>query len=161
MREQPSGPYLIVTLAAVLAVLAPARGWAGEAGLVVILHSDVDVPFAKERATQALLQQTRDLLRRHPKTTIIRARVGLGRVVDPVQSQATAGTAERNPAYRAIVEDMVDDPTLTHPPFGVRSCTGRGSARAPVSLDTRWQKPMIHGLGATGGLTGGPDEERA
>jgi predicted TIM-barrel fold metal-dependent hydrolase len=88
--------------------------FAGEVGLVVILHNDIDMPFAKEGAEPVFLTQMKDLLRRHPKTTIIWAHIGLGRVVHPVQGQASAGATERNPAYRALVEAMVTDPTLSH-----------------------------------------------
>ena len=88
--------------------------FAGAVGLVVILHNDIDMPFAKEGAEPVFLQQMKDLLRRHPQTTIIWAHIGLGRVVHPVQGQASVGPTERNPAYRALVEEMVNDPTLSH-----------------------------------------------
>ena len=71
--------------------------FAGEVGLVVILHNDIDVPFAKAGAEPVYLTQMKDLLRRHPKTTIIWAHTGLGRVVQPVQARPTAEAAERNP----------------------------------------------------------------
>jgi predicted TIM-barrel fold metal-dependent hydrolase len=61
----------------------------------------------------------KDLLRRHPQTTIIWAHIGLGRVVAPVQGQATAQAAERNPAYRELVEAMLTDPTLNHVYFDI------------------------------------------
>jgi len=93
--------------------------FAGEAGLVVILHSDIDMPFATAGAEPVFLRQMKDLLRRHPKTTIIWAHIGLGRVVRPVQTQATADTAERSPTYREIVEAMVNDPTLAHVYFDI------------------------------------------
>jgi predicted TIM-barrel fold metal-dependent hydrolase len=93
--------------------------FAGEVGLVVILHSDVDMPFAKAGAEPVFLTQMKDLLRRHPKTTIIWAHIGLGRVVQPVQSQATVEATERNPAYRGIVEAMVSDLTLSHVYFDI------------------------------------------
>jgi predicted TIM-barrel fold metal-dependent hydrolase len=88
--------------------------FAGEVGLVVILHSDVDMPFAKAGAEPVFLTQMKDLLRRHPKTTIIWAHIGLGRVVHPVQGQATAGATERNPTYAGMVEAMAGDPALSH-----------------------------------------------
>jgi predicted TIM-barrel fold metal-dependent hydrolase len=93
--------------------------FAGEAGLVVILHSDIDMPFAKAGAEPVFLKQMKDLLRRHPKTTIIWAHIGLGRVVHPVQGQATTEAAERNPAYRELVEAMVTDPSLRHVYFDI------------------------------------------
>jgi len=36
-----------------------------------------------------------------------------------VQGQATAGTAERNPTYREIVDAMLNDPTLSHVYFDI------------------------------------------
>jgi hypothetical protein len=88
--------------------------FAGEAGLLVILHSDVDMPFAKVGAEPVFLTQMKDLLRRHPKTTIIWAHIGLGRVVHPVQGQATAEATERSPTYAGMVEAMASDPSLSH-----------------------------------------------
>src|SRR5213596_3672461 len=41
---------------------------AGEVGLVVILHNDIDMPFAKTGAEPVFLKQMKDLLRRHSKT---------------------------------------------------------------------------------------------
>ena len=93
--------------------------FAGEVGLAVILHSDIDMPFAKAGAEPVFLKQMKDLLRRHPKTTIIWAHLGLGRVVHPVQGQATSDAAERNPAYRELVEAMITDPTLSHVYFDI------------------------------------------
>ena len=93
--------------------------FAAEVGLVVILHNDIDMPFAKAGAEPVFLTQMKDLLRRHPRTTIIWAHTGLGRVVHPVQGQATADTAERSPGHRAIVEDILSDPTLSHVYFDI------------------------------------------
>jgi hypothetical protein len=93
--------------------------FAGEVGLAVIIHSDMDMPFAKAGAEPVFLKQMKDLLRRHPKTTIIWAHIGLGRVVHPVQGQATTGTTERDPAYREVVEGMLRDPTLSHVHFDI------------------------------------------
>jgi predicted TIM-barrel fold metal-dependent hydrolase len=93
--------------------------FAGEVGLVVILHNDIDIPFAKAGAEPVYLTQMKDLLRRHPRTTIIWAHTGLGRVVHPVQGQATSDTAERSPGHRAIVEDILSDPTLSHVYFDI------------------------------------------
>jgi hypothetical protein len=88
--------------------------FAGEVGLVVILHNDIDMPFAKVDQEPVFLQQMKDLLRRHPRTTIIWAHTGLGRVVHPPQSQAMTGTIATNPNHRAILTAMLEDPTLRH-----------------------------------------------
>ena len=94
--------------------LDPILDFAGEVGLAVIIHNDIDMPFAKTDTEPVYLKQMKGLLRRHHNTTIIWAHIGLGRVVHPVEGQATADTAERSPAYREIVEQLVNDPTLNH-----------------------------------------------
>jgi predicted TIM-barrel fold metal-dependent hydrolase len=93
--------------------------FAAEAGLVVILHSDIDMPFAKVDSEPVYLSQMKALLKRHPKTTIIWAHIGLGRVVHPVQTSAAAAAAERSPAQVGIVEAMVTDPALSHVSFDI------------------------------------------
>ena len=93
--------------------------FAAEVGLAVILHNDVDMPFAKAGTEPVYLQEIISLLRRHPKTTIIWAHIGLGRVVHPTENQATSDTAERSPAYQQIVERMLADPTLNHVYFDI------------------------------------------
>jgi len=92
---------------------------AGEVGLVVILHNDIDMPFAKQGQEPVYLTQTKDLLRRHPDTAIIWAHTGLGRVVHPPNSQATGGPGEANPNHRAILTAMLEDPTLRHVYFDI------------------------------------------
>ena len=74
----------------------------GETGLVVVLHNDVDVPFAKEGSPPAYLEQTKAVLRRHPKVTIIWAHIGVGRIVRPVTAQG------------ALIEQMIQDPAFSH-----------------------------------------------
>jgi len=91
--------------------------FAAEAGLVVILHSDVDMPFAKTDARPVYLDQMTALLKRHPKTSIIWAHVGLGRIVHPVRVSAEA--AERSPEHVSIVESMLEDPALRHVHFDI------------------------------------------
>ena len=91
--------------------------FAGEAGLVVILHNDIDMPFAKTDREPVYLSQMRGLLRRHPHTQIIWAHVGLGRIVHPVQVSAEA--AERTPNHMQIVESVLADPDLRHVSFDI------------------------------------------
>jgi hypothetical protein len=78
-----------------------------EAGLVSILHNDLDVPFAKEGAEPAYLDQIKDLFRRHPNATIIWAHTGMGRIVRPVKQHA------------ATVAEMLDDPAFNHVYFDI------------------------------------------
>jgi hypothetical protein len=91
--------------------------FAAEVGLVVILHNDVDMPFAKTDAEPVYLTQMKALLKRHPKTTIIWAHVGLGRIVHPVRVSAEA--AERNPTQLEIVETILSDPSFSHVSFDI------------------------------------------
>ena len=91
--------------------------FAGEVGLVVILHNDIDMPFAKTDTEPVYLTQTKALLKRHPKTTIIWAHTGLGRVVHPVQ--VSAESAERAPNHVEIVQSMLADPALAHLSFDI------------------------------------------
>jgi Amidohydrolase len=91
--------------------------FAAEAGLVVILHNDIDMPFAKTDAEPAYLTQMKALLKRHPKTTIIWAHVGLGRIVHPIRVSAEA--AERNPTQLQIIDAMLADPAFSHVSFDI------------------------------------------
>jgi hypothetical protein len=91
--------------------------FAAEVGLAVIIHNDVDMPFAKSDTEPVYLTQMKALLRRHPKTAIIWAHMGLGRIVHPVTASAEA--AERNPAQVQVVEAMLTDPSLNHVAFDI------------------------------------------
>jgi hypothetical protein len=91
--------------------------FAAQSGLVVILHSDIDMPFAKMDTEPVYLTQMKALLRRHRNATIIWAHTGLGRVVHPTQVSAEA--AERSPNHIELVEAMLKDPTLAHLNFDI------------------------------------------
>ena len=93
--------------------------FAGEVGLVVILHNDMDVPFARIDTEPVYLTQMKDLLRRHSQTTIIWAHTGLGRVVHPSQSSASASDMERNPNHRELIEGILADPAFSHVYFDI------------------------------------------
>ena len=96
--------------------------FAAEAGLVVILHSDIDMPFAKADAEPVYLTQMKALLKRHPTASIIWAHTGLGRVVHPVQVSANA--AERSPLPRG--NRRGDDHRSGAEPRELRHLLGRG-----------------------------------
>jgi hypothetical protein len=81
--------------------------FAGEVGLVVIIHNDIDVPFAKDGSQPAYLQQAKDVFRKHPKTTIIWAHTGMGRIVRPIRDHA------------ANIEAMLRDPAFSHVYFDI------------------------------------------
>ena len=76
--------------------------FAAEAGLVVILHNDIDLPFAKEDSPPAYFNQVKALLKRHANTTIIWAHLGLGRTVRPPANHA------------AMIDELLRDPTLNN-----------------------------------------------
>ena len=90
-----------------------------ETGLLVLIHNDIDVPFAKQGAEPVYLKQMKDLLRRHPKTRVIWAHIGLGRIVHPVQAQASSSPAERSPRHIEIVEEILRDPAFSHVSFDI------------------------------------------
>jgi predicted TIM-barrel fold metal-dependent hydrolase len=86
---------------------------------VVILHNDIDMPFAKEDQLPVFMTQLGDLLRRHPDTTIIWAHMGLGRVVHPVDVQASAVSTQRSAGQFDMIEAAVTDPALSHVYFDI------------------------------------------
>src|SRR3982751_2780228 len=81
--------------------------FAGEVGLVVLIHNDMDVPFAKEGSKPAYLEQAKTVFKRHPNTTIIWAHTGMGRVVRPIKNHA-ANLDEilRDPAFSRVYFDI-------------------------------------------------------
>jgi hypothetical protein len=91
--------------------------FAAQSGLVVILHNDIDMPFAKTDAEPVYLTQMKALLKRHPKSSIIWAHTGLGRVVHPAQVSDDA--AERVPNHLQLIDAMVNDPSLNHVNFDI------------------------------------------
>ena len=80
--------------------------FAGEVGLVVILHSDIDKPFPKANTADYLFDM-KSLFKRHPKTSIIWAHIGLGRIIHPIEAQAAA------------IEAMLLDPAFDHVCFDI------------------------------------------
>lgn len=81
--------------------------FAADAGLIVLLHCDINMPFPKPDQEPYILAQLKDLFRRHPKTTIIWAHVGTGRIVRPLQEQAS------------IVQKIMEDPAFNHVYFDI------------------------------------------
>jgi predicted TIM-barrel fold metal-dependent hydrolase len=62
--------------------------FAAESGLQVVIHSDIHAPFPKKTDKPVYLTQIMALFKRHPKTNIIWAHTGLGRVVEPIGNHA-------------------------------------------------------------------------
>ena len=92
--------------------------FAGKVGLVVVLHNDMDMPMAKDKTEPVYLNQMKELLRRHPGTTIIWAHMGLGRIVHPV-AVSSAPTGERTSAHVDVVDEILNDPSLSHVYFDI------------------------------------------
>ena len=81
--------------------------FAGEVGLPVVFHCDVDMPFPRPNQDPYLVIKLKELFLRHSDTTIIWAHIGLGRVVRPVENQL------------AMVERMLSNPELKHVCFDI------------------------------------------
>jgi predicted TIM-barrel fold metal-dependent hydrolase len=81
--------------------------FAAQVGLVVLIHNDMDVPFAKPGSEPAYLAQMKTLLARHSNATIIWAHTGMGRVVRPVTNHA------------ATLAAILQDPTFAHVYFDI------------------------------------------
>jgi Amidohydrolase len=81
--------------------------FAGEVGLVVLLHNDIDIPFAKDGSEPAYLDQLKAVFKRHRNATIIWAHMGLGRVVSPPKSHlAQVEAILRDPDFRHVYVDI-------------------------------------------------------
>ena len=76
--------------------------FAGDVGLVVLIHNDIVMPFTKQEKVRPYFSQLHGLFSKHPKTTIIWAHLGLGRVVQPVKGQI------------AYLEEMLSDPATSN-----------------------------------------------
>jgi predicted TIM-barrel fold metal-dependent hydrolase len=81
--------------------------FAGEVGLIALIHNDMDAPFPTEDAEPAYLGQMKELLRRHSRTRIIWAHVGVGRVVRPVENHV------------GVIAAILDDPAFDHVCFDI------------------------------------------
>jgi hypothetical protein len=81
--------------------------FSAEVGLVVLLHNDIDVPFAKDGSQPAYLNAIKALFKRHPNVTIIWAHMGLGRVVPPGRTHlADVEAILRDPDFRHVYVDI-------------------------------------------------------
>ena len=81
--------------------------FAAEVGLVVLIHNDIDVPFAKEGSAPAYLEQMKTLLKRHSNATIIWAHTGVGRVIRPIKDHAAnLGAILGDTAYHHVYFDI-------------------------------------------------------
>jgi predicted TIM-barrel fold metal-dependent hydrolase len=81
--------------------------FAGEVGLIALIHTDIEKPFPRQGQPQVMALQTKELFLRHPKTKIIWAHVGLDRIVKPVENQVE------------IIERALNNPDLAHVYFDI------------------------------------------
>ncbi|MBV9957657.1 MAG: amidohydrolase family protein [Acidobacteria bacterium] len=81
--------------------------FAAQVGLVVLIHNDIDTPFAKEGSPPAYFEQVKALFKRHPQATIIWAHIGIGRIIRPVRAQG------------ALIEELLKDPAFNHVSFDI------------------------------------------
>jgi predicted TIM-barrel fold metal-dependent hydrolase len=98
VSSKVAGPISTLTNPAIDRIL----DFAAETGLLVILHNDVDMPFPKSGQDNWDMQQLTALFKRHPKTSIIWAHCGIGRIVRPVADQ------------NAMIERGLSNPELNH-----------------------------------------------
>jgi len=123
---------------------------AAEVGLVVILHSDMDVPFASDTAAPAYLEQMKALFRRHPQTTIIWAHTGVGRVVRPVRKHAAVLAAMlADSAFRNLYFDISWDVVAKY------FVSSAESIRAAAELISRHPDRFLFGSDAVAPRTPG------
>jgi len=81
--------------------------FAAEAGLLVLIHNDFDIPLAKDGSEPAYQNQMKALFKRHQNATIIWAHMGLGRLVRPGKYHALLmEEILRDPAFRNIYFDI-------------------------------------------------------
>ena len=90
--------------------------FAAEAGLVVLFHNDIDIPFGEKSPMPVYAKQMHELLRRHPNTTVIWAHTGLGRIVRPhtKSDEGEHAGGIHSPNHGEILEYALKDPKLSH-----------------------------------------------
>jgi predicted TIM-barrel fold metal-dependent hydrolase len=114
--------------------------FAAEAGLMVLIHNDVDVPFSKEGAEPIYLAQMKSLLKRHQNLPIIWAHCGVGRVVRPVKQ------------HIAMLESILSDPGMRNVFFDISwdevakyIVAGPESVRITADLINRYPERFLFG----------------
>ena len=134
--------------------------FAGEAGLSSSFTTTSTCRLRRRARRPVYLRQMRELLLRHPETTVIWAHAGLGRVVHPVQSEASAARPSGPRTSPGSSRGSSREPTLTHLHFdiswsevakyvvatpAVHAARGAGHQRvsrtASSSAPTRWRRP--------------------
>ena len=86
--------------------------FAGESGLVVLFHNDIDVPFNEKSKMPVYAKQMHELIARHPEATVIWAHTGLGRIVKPHSRSDEHADGKRNPNHIDLLTRALEDPKL-------------------------------------------------
>jgi hypothetical protein len=114
--------------------------FAAEVGLVAIIHEDVDVAFPKGNVPPTYLEQMRALLLRHPKTTIIWAHTGLGRIIRPPKDHAANLAAIlEDPRFNNVYFDISWDEVAKY------VVDPRGPLQFSVDLINRYSDRFLFG----------------
>src|SRR5262245_36909783 len=78
-------------------------------------HNDADMPFPRPDQEPYMLVQFKDLLLKHPNTTVIWAHAGLGRIVRPVKDHlGILDRALANPGLKNLHIDISWDETAKY-----------------------------------------------
>lgn len=93
--------------------------FAGEVGLITLIHCDIDMPFQKPDEPPVYLRQIKELMLRNSKTTIIWAHMGLGRTIQPVRAEAEVDGTIRDTDQLTLIQEMIDDPRFDHVYFDI------------------------------------------
>jgi Amidohydrolase len=116
---------------------------AGDIGLVVLIHNDMDVPFASDTTYPAYLDDMKALVRRHPGTTIIWAHTGVGRVARPVKHHAKVlEVMLADPAYSNLYFDISWDVVAKY------FVSSPDALQAAVALINRYPDRFLFGTDA-------------
>ncbi|HWW77697.1 MAG TPA: amidohydrolase family protein [Pyrinomonadaceae bacterium] len=114
--------------------------FAAEVGLVVLIHNDIDTPFAREGSPPAYFDEVKALFRRHPAATFVWAHIGVGRIVRPARAQG------------ALVEELLKDPAFGHVNFDISwsevakyAVATPESARAVADVINRYPDRFLFG----------------
>src|SRR5215203_5593156 len=114
--------------------------FAAEVGLVVLIHNDIDTPFAKEGSPPAYFDEVKALFRRHPNATIVWAHIGVGRIIRPAKAQG------------ALVGELLKDPAFGHVNFDISwsevakyAVATPESARAVADIINRYPDRFLFG----------------
>ena len=114
--------------------------FAGEVGLLTLIHNDVDVILPREGERPTHLDAFVEVVRRHSGTTIVWAHAGIGRFVEPT------------PDYVELLEEILRDDSLDHLYFDLswdvvaEQIVGAEETRAAwIALVNAWPDRFIVG----------------